>query len=157
MKILFVCSANICRSALAEVILKEKLKEIGITSVEVESAGIHDYAGEPRDYTMVAYALKAGYEMGGVAIHLTQEMADSADLIICMENCHVVEIQRRFLPYVQWRRIHLFNEICFGEKTGLPDPTGDIGYMYDCTLRRVEEGCRVLAEKISRMINDSTE
>ena len=31
MKILFVCSANICRSALAEVILRKKLQEKGVT------------------------------------------------------------------------------------------------------------------------------
>ena len=58
MKILFVCSANICRSALCEAIMKRKLKEAGLADVEVESAGVHNYAGEPRDYTMVAYARK---------------------------------------------------------------------------------------------------
>jgi protein-tyrosine phosphatase len=65
MKILFVCSANICRSALCEAVLKKKLAEKGFTGVVVESAGIHDYGGEPRDPTMVSYASKAGYELGG--------------------------------------------------------------------------------------------
>ena len=96
MKILFVCSANICRSALCEVVLKQKLIERGITGIDVESAGVHDYSGMPRDTTMVEYALKAGYELGGNAIHLTPLMVDSADLIICMEYFQVVEIQRRF-------------------------------------------------------------
>ena len=86
MKILFVCSANICRSALCEVVLKQKLIERGITGIDVESAGIHDYSDTPRDATMVEYAKNAGYELGGKAIHLTQQMVDSADLIICMEN-----------------------------------------------------------------------
>ena len=44
MKILFVCSANICRSALVEVILKKKLHERGLNEVLVDSAGIHNYA-----------------------------------------------------------------------------------------------------------------
>ena len=52
MKILFVCNANICRSALAEVVLKKKLQEKGLTDIEVESAGVHNYAGAPRDYMM---------------------------------------------------------------------------------------------------------
>ena len=37
MKILFVCTANICRSALAEAILKKMLKEKGLTDIEVAS------------------------------------------------------------------------------------------------------------------------
>jgi len=152
MKILFVCSANICRSALCEVVLRQKLKEREITGVEVDSAGVHDYAGEPRDSTMRAYAQKAGYELTGKSKYVTKEMLDSADYIICMEDFHVVEIQKR-LPYVYWNRIRLFNEVCFEERTGLPDPIGDTGYMYSYVLQRVEEGCGTIAWKISKMIN----
>ena len=78
MKILFVCTANICRSALAEVVLKKKLQEKGLTDIEVESAGVHNYEGSPRDYTMTAYAHKAGYELGGCAHYVTQAIVDSA-------------------------------------------------------------------------------
>ena len=153
MKILFVCSANICRSALCEVVLKQKLMDKGIFGVDVESAGVHDYAGEPRDATMQAYAQKAGYELKGKAKYISQEMLDSADYIICMEHFHVVEVQKR-LPYVRWNRIYLFNEICFEERTGLPDPSGETGYMYTYVLQRIEEGCGTILWKISKMIND---
>lgn len=152
MKILFVCSANICRSALCEVVLRQKLREKGITGVEVDSAGVHDYAGEPRDSTMQTYAQKAGYELNGKSKYINEELLD-ADYIICMEHFHVVEIQKR-LPYVRWNRIRLFNEICFDERSGLPDPSGDTGYMYTYVLQRVEEGCDTIAWKISKMIND---
>lgn len=133
MKILFVCTANICRSALAEVVLKKKFQQKGLTDIEVESTGVHNYEGEPRDYTMASYAQKAGYELRGAAHYVTQTMVDSADLIICMEHCHVVEIQKR-LPYVRWNRIYTFNEICFGEQTGLIDPTRNTGYIYNYVL-----------------------
>lgn len=153
MKILFVCSANICRSALCEVVLKQMLRERGINGVEVDSAGVHDYAGEPRDSTMQAYAQKAGYDLKGKAKYISEEVLNSADYVICMEHFHVVEVQKR-LPYVRWNRIHLFNEICFEERTGLPDPSGDTGYMYTYVLQRVEEGCGTILWKISKMIND---
>ena len=78
MKILFVCSANICRSALCEVVLKKKLMESGLTGVEVSSAGVHDYSNTPRDATMVSFAQKAGYDMGSKAVHLTKAMIDAA-------------------------------------------------------------------------------
>lgn len=153
MKILFVCTANICRSALAEVVLKKKLQQKGLSDIEVVSAGVHNYQGSPRDYTMVAYARKAGYELGGTAHYVTQALVDSADLIICMEHSHVVEIQKR-LPYVRWSRIYTFNEICFGEQTGLIDPTGNTGYMYHYALGKIQNGCEILAWKLEMMVNE---
>lgn len=150
MKVLFLCSANLCRSPLAESVLKSKLIERGLTDVEVESAGIHNYEGEPRDYTMVSYAHKAGYEMGGCARYITQNAIDSADLIICMEYFQVVEIQKRFVPYVKWGCIHRFNEICYDEQTDVMDPTGDSGYMYSEILKHIEKGCSTLSWKIDR-------
>lgn len=153
MNILFVCSANICRSALAEVILRKKLKEKGLADVVVDSAGVHNYAGEPRDYMMCSYACKAGYYMGGESKYISQEQADSADLIVCMEYFHVVEMQKR-LPYVRWGRIKLFNEICFDEQTNLIDPSGNTGYIYGITLQHIEEGCVTLAWKLSMMLRE---
>lgn len=153
MKILFVCTANICRSALAEVVLKKKLQQKGLTEIEVESAGVHNYQGSPRDYTMAAYARKAGYELGGTAHYVTQALVDSADLIVCMEHIHVVEIQKR-LPYVRWSRIYLFNEICFGEQIGLVDPSGNTGYMYRYACNKILDGCEILAWKLEMMVNE---
>lgn len=153
MKILFVCSANICRSALAEVILKQKLQQKGLTDIVVESAGVHNYDGMPRDYTMSSYAHKAGYDMGGKAKYISQPMAESADLIICMEHFHVVEMQKR-LPYVRWGCIHLFNEICFDEQTDLIDPSENSGYIYSVVLQRIEDGCGTLAWKLSKMMRE---
>lgn len=62
MKIIFVCSANICRSALCEVVLKQKLMEKEISGVDVESAGVYDYLNISRDATMVLYAQKTDVE-----------------------------------------------------------------------------------------------
>ena len=153
MKILFVCTANICRSALAEVIMRKKLQEKGLTDIVVDSAGVHNYAGEPRDYMMCSYARKAGYDMGGESKYISQKQADSADLIVCMEFFHVVEMQKR-LPYIRWGRIKLFNEICFAEQTDLMDPSGNTGYIYDITLHHIEAGCGTLVGKLSKMLHD---
>ena len=149
MKILFVCTANVCRSALAEVVLRKKLLERGLDGIYVESAGVHDYEGMPRDETMVALARKAGYKMDGHARYVSEDMLD-ADLIICMEHFHVVEIQKR-LPYARWNRIHRFNEICFGEKSDMPDPSGNTDDIYQYTLERIEAGCEALVSKLYMM------
>ena len=154
MKILFVCTANICRSALAEVLLKEALQQKGLTDIDVASAGVRDLEGEPRDYTMALFARKAGYQLAGEAKYITQALADSADLIICMAQYHVVELQRRFVPYARWNCIRRFNEICFGEPTDMPDPTGGSEDMYRYAYKRIEEGCGILARKLLEMQPD---
>lgn len=146
MKILFVCSANICRSALAEVILRKKLQEKGLTDIVVNSAGVDNYAGEPRDPKMVSLARQAGYDMGGVAQYITRQMADTADLIICMEYHHVVELQKWYLPYSKWSCIHRLNEICFGENTDLIDPSCGTEQLYMSVLERIEDGCSKLVD-----------
>ena len=153
MKILFVCSANICRSALAEAILKKKLQEKGLTDIAVYSAGIHNYAGEPRDPKMVSLARQSGYDMGSVAQYITKQLVDAADLIICMEYHHVVELQKWYVPYAKWSCIHRFNEICFNERTDLPDPSGDTDYMYQYVFDKILEGSNIIVSKLSKQMS----
>lgn len=153
MKVLFVCSANICRSPLAETILKAKLNQEGLNDIIVESAGIHNYES-PRDYMMASYARKAGYELSGYSQKISQSLTDSADLIICMENFQIVELQRLYVPYKRWNIIHRFNEICFDEQTDVMDPSGDTDYAYSAIFQHIEEGCGILACKISKLLSE---
>ena len=120
------------------------------------SAGTHNFEGEPRDSTLVSYAHNAGYEMGGTAIHVTQKMVDDADLIICMEFFHVVEVQKWYVPYARWNRIHRFNDICFGEQTDVIDPSGDSEDIYSEILHHIEEGCERLARRIESLSSSSS-
>ena len=154
MKILFVCSANICRSALAEVILRKKLQKKGLTDIVVNSAGVDNYAGEPRDPKMASLARQAGYDMGGIAQYITRQMADAADLIICMEYYHVVELQKWYVPYARWSCIHRFNEICFNERTDMVDPSGDTDSRYQDVFEKIQEGCNTLACKLSKLLRE---
>lgn len=153
MNILFICTANICRSALAEVVLRKKLEERGLGGFVVESAGVRNLEGEPRDETLAAIARKAGYVLGGIAHYLDDAQLNAADLIICMEHYHVVEVQKR-LPYARWDRIHRFNELCFGEPTNLIDPSGNTDYIYQCAFDSIEAGCEALISRLERMNNE---
>ena len=55
-KILFVCTGNICRSPTAEVVLRQLARSAGTgPSIHVESAGTHAYhVGEPADGRAIA-------------------------------------------------------------------------------------------------------
>lgn len=90
MNILIVCTGNICRSPMAEGLLRQRLVQQGAApTVTVRSAGTHGLDGEPA----APYALQAAAEMGvDITAHrarsLDREMVGRADLILVMEPFH---------------------------------------------------------------------
>lgn len=98
MKIIFLCHGNICRSPMAEFIFKQKLRERGITSVEVCSRAAHtDEIGNdmypPAKRTLDAHGVE--YTKRAATL-ITQTDFDSADLVLVMDDENLYDIQRRF-------------------------------------------------------------
>jgi protein-tyrosine phosphatase len=63
MKIAVVCLGNICRSPMAEVVLRDRLDVAGLDDVELVSAGTGGWhAGEKMDRRAAATLLEAGYD-----------------------------------------------------------------------------------------------
>jgi protein-tyrosine phosphatase len=63
--ILFVCTANICRSPTAEGVFRAHAARAGIISrLRIDSAGTHDYyVGDPPDWRATQTALRRGYDL----------------------------------------------------------------------------------------------
>ena len=85
--ILVVCVGNICRSPMAEALLKSALKEEG--DFTVESAGLGALVGHPAD----AFALELMDEMGEDVSHhrarqIHPDRVKEADLVLVMEAGH---------------------------------------------------------------------
>lgn len=147
MKILFICSANACRSALAEAILRKMLKDSGISGVEVASCGTKFYGELERDEIMCRIAAEHGYDMGGKAVVMTEELLDSADRIIVMTEYNHNDVTR-LLTYSHWDRIVRFNDYCFGEPSDLPDPYYQTEHVYRTCFDTIERGCRAIINKL---------
>ena len=114
-RVIMVCTGNICRSAMAEVVLRDRLAAAGIPDsgpggVTVTSAGVSDEErGNPIDSRARRVLTEAGYGVGaddvsratGIAIasHTAHRVTDAeiteADLLLAMTDSHWNVLQRR--------------------------------------------------------------
>lgn len=88
-KILTVCTGNICRSPVAEFLLRHHLGEAGRT-IEVQSAGIGALVDHPADDAALAFTDQLGISMEQ---HRARQIGQShtrwADLILVMQKHHL--------------------------------------------------------------------
>lgn len=148
MKIVFVCTGNASRSAAAEVVLRKMLVDNDIRGVEVASCGTGVPEGLDREEVMCRIAAEHGYEMGGKAIPMSEDLLNLADFIIVMTKRHCEEVTR-LLKYDHWDRIVRFNDYCFGDSSDLPDPHYQTEHVYRNCFETIERGCREIIKKLN--------
>ncbi|MCT2338009.1 low molecular weight protein-tyrosine-phosphatase [Corynebacterium sp. p3-SID1056] len=119
----FVCTGNICRSPMAEVIVREKLTEAGLGErVRVTSSGIGGWhVGGPADSRALAELAAHGYDGSRhVAAQFGGERYD-ADLIVALDTNHVSELIARGVDEQRVRLIRSFDPDA-PEGAGVADP-----------------------------------
>ncbi|QGU01018.1 Low molecular weight protein-tyrosine-phosphatase etp [Corynebacterium kalinowskii] len=96
--ILTVCTGNICRSPLAEQLLRQKLESVA--EVQVASAGIQAMVGHPMPEESLRLAKENAIAdpEAHSARQLTEEMVEHSDLVLAMDRSHrksIVELSPR--------------------------------------------------------------
>lgn len=93
MRILTVCLGNICRSPLAEGVLRHKITERGLRW-EVDSAGTaKDHMGAPPDPRMIQTAQKAGIDLSSLrARQFTTADFQRFDRIYVMDHSNLDQV-----------------------------------------------------------------
>lgn len=98
-RVLFVCTANVCRSPLAEAMLRHRLIEMGLGSrVQVRSAGTYvGQRGRRPDPRIKKLAEEAGISLGRIrATLLTTAMIKRSDYVLVMEQRHLEDVARLY-------------------------------------------------------------
>jgi protein-tyrosine-phosphatase len=89
-RLLFVCTGNICRSPMAEAIARRLLAERGRTDVAVSSAGTAAWDGAPASEGAYLIALEHHLDLSAHrARQLTTDLVAAADLVLGMSAHHV--------------------------------------------------------------------
>ncbi len=147
-KILFICTANICRSPIAEAIFNALAEDKGI-AFQAESAGVAALKGEPIVPNASAALEEAGiYTKGRRARQVSRAMLEEADLVLAMSPQHVIELRRLFgsLP----NNVHTLPEYTAnvsGEHE-ISDPYGHSMAAYRASVRQLLEHIERLLDRL---------
>ncbi|MGI5129717.1 low molecular weight protein-tyrosine-phosphatase [Pseudonocardia sp. CA-107938] len=121
-RVVFVCTANICRSPVAEKVFAAEAARAGL-AVDVSSAAIGPWrVGEPADPRSVAVLQAAGYPTEHVARQVgPAELA--ADLVVALDHSHVRALRHLGAPPERIRLLSSFDPAA-PPGAEIPDPYG---------------------------------
>ncbi len=152
MKVLMVCLGNICRSPLAEGILKSKTFLKGI---HVDSAGTASYhLGSQPDKRSIAVAKTNN-------IDISQQQGrkfavkdfDNFDLIYAMDNANYQNIIALARNDDDTQKVSLIlNEIFPNENLDVPDPYYGGKHGFETVYKMLDQACDAIVEKISNNV-----
>ena len=148
-KILFVCHGNICRSPMAEFVMKHLVREAGLAdNILVESKALHrDEIGSDthRGTREVLRAHNIPFEKRRATL-MTAADYDAYDCIIGMDTENMRDLMRLTGNDPQHKVRRLLS--CIGEERDVADPwyTGN----FDVTYRDVDAGCRALLRALTK-------
>jgi protein-tyrosine phosphatase len=149
-RLMFVCSGNICRSPSAEGVMRRLLADAGLRHVAVASSGTGGWhVGEPPDGRARQTAARRGYDLSAQRAQQLRDLHFEAfDRLYAMDLGHLRHMRAR-VPAPHRHKVRLFldpldPEVVSGRE--VPDPYYEEPAVYEHALDLVEEGAqRILA------------
>lgn len=134
-----VCLGNICRSPLAEGILKSKLN----TNFEVDSAGTAAYhVGNPPDQRSIAVAQQFGIDISQQrARQFKKDDFNNFDLIFVMDQNNYNDVVELATP-AQRRKVHLLRK-----NNEVPDPYYGDASAFEGVFHLIDTACEILVKQ----------
>ena len=126
-RVCFVCTGNICRSPMAEIVFRARVAEAGLDElVEVDSAGTGGWhEGDGADPRTVAVLEDSGYAGDHTARQFRSSWFSRLDLVIALDSGHLGTL-RRLAPTEQdaekVRLLRSYDPAVGDDDLDVPDP-----------------------------------
>jgi len=134
--VLFVCTANICRSPMAMALFRSRV-ENAQDEWRVESAGTWAMEGRPPAKFTQAVLQTRGLDVSDHRSRsVSKEMLSEFNLILTMENNHKTALKVEFSEYES--NIYMLSEM-IGEQYDIQDPIGGSMEDFEITARDLEK------------------
>jgi protein-tyrosine phosphatase len=151
MKILFVCIGNICRSPIAEGVLKH-LAEEKLVPWQIDSAGTHNYhVGEPPHSSSIKVC-----KANKIDIHKQQSRQITLDDLTNFDRIYTLatdvhqDVLRLCTSDAQRKKVTLFLEELYpGQQKSVKDPWYGTYPDYEEVFAEITEVCKVIIRKYS--------
>ncbi len=154
-KVLFVCTANLCRSPMAEGVFRTLVGRAGLTNAfEIESAGTSEaHVGKPPVPDAIEVAASRGYDISDIrARQVVGEDIANFDYPLAMDSSHLVAM-RWLAPRALVGKPKMF--LSFAPPMGIidvKDPIGGPRVEFERTLSLIEAGCKGLLEHLAPQV-----
>lgn len=152
-KITFVCLGNICRSPMAEFVMKDLASKENF-KLEITSAGTSgEHDGEDMHYKSKSKLQNVGIKAQGfTSKKLTQELCDKSDYIVVMDNSNLNNVLRKFqrVEHKILKMTDFAKELGYNE---VPDPwySGN----FDETYLIISNACKKLLKALKEEVVNS--
>lgn len=147
-RVLFVCLGNICRSPIAEGVLRQLVQETGLSDqIEIDSAATSSYhIGEPAHRGAQRVLAQNGIRYQGRSRQIRYADFGDFDYLIAMDTDNMRDLQRVGSRAVEGKVYRLLDFASRNTEHDVPDPyyTGDFEHVYQL----VEDGCQGLLDHI---------
>ena len=128
--IMFICTGNTCRSAMAEGMMKKMLEDKGIRDVNVCSAGLRASTGEYSTDEAIM-VMKEDYDVNLLnhqSINVKNTDVKDMDLILCATHAHLTTLEYMYPELAH--RIFTIKEYAYGSSISLSCTSGPYAYSF---------------------------
>ena len=153
MKIMFICTGNICRSAMTEKLLKKKLKDIKRDDIEVYSCGIYAENGDVPTWEAKT-VMKEEYDVDmstHKATNIRISNIKNMDLILCATESHKIAVLDIY-PELEGKLFTMKEYVGYSreyhDSMNIKDPWGYDIETYRSCVSEIDECLELLLKKL---------